>query len=180
MTTSMMKEFGCRAVISQDPESGRPTGIRVVSGVYSGRKYEVEPDASNATYFMATAAVRPGAEVTVRGLGSGSLEGDVGFAGVLAEMGANVSVEEASITVTGPDRLTGVDVDMSGMPDAAMTLAATAVFAESPTTIRGLHTLRVKETDRTAALQAELGKLGAAVTIDGDTLRIEPRTDSVG
>jgi 3-phosphoshikimate 1-carboxyvinyltransferase len=78
------------------------------------------------------------------------------------------------VTVEGGEHLRGIDVDMSGMPDAAMTLAALSVLAHGPTTVRGLHTLRVKETDRLAALRTELGKLGAHVTIEDDTLRVEP------
>jgi 3-phosphoshikimate 1-carboxyvinyltransferase len=174
MTAALMKEFGCRAVVAQDPETGEPTGIRVVAGVYEGRKYEVEPDASNATYFLAAAAVRPGAEITVRGLGRPSLQGDVGFAEVLQRMGAEVVCGDDSIMVRGPQQLAGLDIDMVTMPDAAMTLAATALFAEGPTTIRGLHTLRVKETDRLAALKAELEKLGADAEIGADTISIGP------
>jgi 3-phosphoshikimate 1-carboxyvinyltransferase len=89
-------------------------------------------------------------------------------------MGAKVTLEEDSVSVEGPDHLQGIDVDMSDMPDAAMTLAALAVLAHGPTTIRGLHTLRVKETDRLSALQTELRKLGASTAVEGDRLRIEP------
>jgi 3-phosphoshikimate 1-carboxyvinyltransferase len=174
MTAALMKEFGCRAVVAQDPETGEPTGIRVVAGVYEGRKYEVEPDASNATYFLAAAAVRPGAEVTVRGLGRRSLQGDVGFADVLSQMGAEAVCGDDSIMVRGPQQLAGLDIDMVDMPDAAMTLAAMALFADGPTTIRGLHTLRVKETDRLAALKSELEKLGADAEIGADTISIGP------
>jgi 3-phosphoshikimate 1-carboxyvinyltransferase len=76
--------------------------------------------------------------------------------------------------VTGTDRLEGIDVDLSAMPDQAQTLAVVALFATGPTTIRGLHTLRVKETDRIAALATELTQLGAEVDVQGDDLTIDP------
>jgi 3-phosphoshikimate 1-carboxyvinyltransferase len=177
MTIALMHRFGCRTAVALDPATREPTGLRVISGVYQAGKYDVEPDASSATYFLAAAAIRPGARVTILGLGRRSLQGDVGFAGILEGMGAAVTMDDDEMTFDGPAKLRGVDADMSGMPDAAMTLAATAVFAEGPTTIRGLHTLRVKETDRLAALQAELEKLGATVDIEDTTLRIQPPAD---
>ena len=87
-----------------------------------------------------------------------------------------MQIENDSIRVTGPPRLSGIDVDLSPMPDTAQTLAVVALFAEGTTTIRGLHTLRVKETDRIAALAAELVKLGAQVRVEGDDLTISPPT----
>ncbi|MDB5173919.1 MAG: 3-phosphoshikimate 1-carboxyvinyltransferase, partial [Phycisphaerales bacterium] len=94
------------------------------------------------------------------------------FADVLRRMGAAVTVGPDSITVTGPDVLEGIDVNLAAMPDTAQTLAVTALFAKGETTVRGLHTLRVKETDRIAALVAELAKLGAKVNVEGDDLTI--------
>ena len=138
------------------------------------RDYAIEPDASNATYFMAAAAARPGASVTIPGLGRASLQGDVGFGEVLEKMGAAMTLDEDAVTVKGAEHLRGIEIDMSGMPDAAMTLAALAVLAQGVTTIRGLHTLRVKETDRLTALKTELRKLGATAAVNGNTLRIEP------
>jgi 3-phosphoshikimate 1-carboxyvinyltransferase len=174
MTARLMARFGVHAWISRDPDDGRPKEVRVPRGAYRACDYSVEPDASNATYFMAAAAVRPGAEVRIPGLGADSLQGDVAFARVLEEMGAEVEMTRDAIVVRGSGRFAGVDVDMATMPDAAMTLAAVAVFADGPTAIRGLHTLRVKETDRMAALQTELRKLGASAEIDGDALVIAP------
>ncbi len=174
MTARLMLLFGEQAIISLDHPVGRPKELRVFDGVYSARDYVVEPDASSATYFMAAAAVRPGASVTVPGLGRGSLQGDVGFGEVLEKMGATVTLDDDSVTVDGAEKLHGIDADMAAMPDAAMTLAVIAVFAHGRTTIRGLHTLRVKETDRLAALQTELRKLGAHVEIEDDTLHIDP------
>jgi 3-phosphoshikimate 1-carboxyvinyltransferase len=92
-------------------------------------------------------------------------------------MGAAVVYTNESITVEGPDALEGIDVDLADMPDTAQTLAVAALFAEGPTTIRGLHTLRVKETDRIAALANELTKLGADIVISNDDLTIQPPED---
>ncbi len=89
-------------------------------------------------------------------------------------MGAAIEFGPDSVAVTGPKKLEGVDANLASMPDTAQTLAVTALFAEGPTTIRGLHTLRVKETDRVAALASELTKLGAEVSIDDDDLSIHP------
>jgi 3-phosphoshikimate 1-carboxyvinyltransferase len=174
MTARLMLLFGGQAIISLEHPDVRPKELRVFGGVYGARDYTVEPDASNATYFMAAAAIRPGASVTIPGLGRGSLQGDVGFGEVLEKMGAAVRLDDDSVTVDGAERLRGIDVDMGAMPDAAMTLAAIAVFAHGRTTIRGLHTFRVKETDRLAAIETELRKLGATVEIEGDTLHIDP------
>jgi 3-phosphoshikimate 1-carboxyvinyltransferase len=174
MTARLMLLFGAQVIISLDHPGERPKELRVFRGVYGARDYTVEPDASNATYFMAAAAIRPGARATIPGLGRGSLQGDVGFGEVLEKMGASVTLDDHSVTVDGAERLHGVDIDMGAMPDAAMTLAAIAVFAHGHTTIRGLHTFRIKETDRLAALETELRKLGATVEVEDDTLHIDP------
>ena len=178
MTVQLMRLFGVNVLVALNPDR-TPKQLRVLRGVYAATDYAVEPDASSATYFLAAAAISPGAKVTVPGLGRASLQGDVGFADVLAEMGAEVTVADDSVTVRGAE-LRGIDVDMSGMPDAAMTLVVAAAFADGPTTIRGLHTLPVKETDRLAALKTELGKLGATVEATGDTLRIDPPVEVTG
>jgi 3-phosphoshikimate 1-carboxyvinyltransferase len=174
MTIELMRQFGVHTLVQLEHPEERPKELRVLRAAYKARDYSVEPDASNATYFMAAAAARPGASVIIPGLGQNSLQGDVGFGEVLEKMGAAMTLDGDSVTVEGADKLRGIDVDMLGMPDAAMTLAALSVLADGPTTIRGLHTLRVKETDRLTALQTELRKLGAEATVDGDTLRIDP------
>lgn len=174
MTMRMMDQFGHWCELERDPQTREPVRIIVPRGAYRQEEYQVEPDASNATYFLALAAIHPGAEVTVRGLGKRSLQGDVGFADVLRQMGAGVVLEDYQVTIQGPLQLEAVDVDLSDMPDTAQTLAAVALFARGPTTIRGLHTLRVKETDRLSALEQELSKLGAEIEIQADTLVINP------
>jgi 3-phosphoshikimate 1-carboxyvinyltransferase len=174
MTIELMRQFGVHTLVQLEHPEERPKELRVLRAPYKARDYAVEPDASNATYFMAAAAARPGASVTIPGLGQNSLQGDVGFGEVLDKMGAAMTLDDGSVTVQSAKQLRGVDIDMLNMPDAAMTLAALAVLAEGPTVIRGLHTLRVKETDRLTALQTELRKLGAEAAVDGDTLRIDP------
>jgi 3-phosphoshikimate 1-carboxyvinyltransferase len=175
MTMQLMDRFGHTPELLRDPSTGRPKQIIAPVGRYAATQYNVEPDASNATYFLAVAAIRPGAKVTIEGLGKGSLQGDVGFADVLRRMGADLVFGRDFITVMGTETLEGIEVDLRDMPDTAQTLAVVALFAQGETIIRGLHTLRVKETDRLAALSNELQKFGATVTIDGDDmLTIEP------
>ena len=173
MTLQLMARFGVTTELSREA-SGEPTGIVVPPGRYLSTRYVVEPDASNASYFLAAAAVNPGAKLTIEGLGAASLQGDVRFADVLRRMGADVVVGADFITLTGPAALTAIDVDLGDMPDMAQTLGVIGAFATGRTTIRGLRTLRVKETDRVAALSRELQKLGAGVDVVGDALTITP------
>lgn len=174
MTMQLMDQFGITAELERDPKTHEPRRISVPRGIYKPTIHAIEPDASAASYFLALAAVHPGAKITIQGLGKRSMQGDVGFADVLHRMGAGLVFGPDFITMMGADTLEAIDIDMSGMPDAAMTLAVTALFAKGQTTIRGLHTLRHKETDRLAALATELGKFGAEVEIENDTLVIDP------
>lgn len=175
MTLGLLSKVGVQVQASEGLGWVR---VEPVPGGLQAFVYDVEPDASGATYFWAAAAMVPGATCRVQGLGAGSLQGDAAFPKVLERMGATVSRIGRDVVVTGPERLRGVVADLSDMPDAAMTLGAAACAAEGPTTIRGLRTLRDKETDRIAAMAAELGKAGArvAVNADGDegSIRIEP------
>src|SRR5262249_10986534 len=125
-------------------------------------------------YFLAAAAIHPRARVTIPRLGKQSLQGDVQFVDVLRRMGAATSINDDSVTVEGTSELVGIEADLSAMPDQAQTLGVVALFAKEETVIRGLHPLRVKETDRIAALAAELRKLGAQVEVTGDDLTISP------
>jgi 3-phosphoshikimate 1-carboxyvinyltransferase len=176
MTMQLMDHFRVTPELIRDPKSGEPKQIIVPQGRYAAKEYAVEPDASNASYFLAAAAIHPGAKITVEGLGKRSLQGDVGFADVLHRMGAGLIFGPDFITVIGAERIDGIDIDLSHMPDMAQTLAVVALFAEGPTTIRGLHTLRLKETDRLAALANELSKFDAKIEIEDDVLTIEPPT----
>lgn len=175
MTLSLMHRFGIEAVVAPGFKS-----ITVPQGVYKPVTLHVEPDASNASYFLAAAAITPGSKCTIEGLGFRSVQGDTGFAEVLQLMGASVICEPESITVIAPpagEKLIGIDIDLNHMPDMAQTLAAVAYFADGPTTIRNVGNLRVKETDRMAAIQVELMKLGAEVEIDGEDIIITPPVD---
>ncbi len=131
--------------------------------------YDVEPDASGATYFWGAAAMVPGATVLVPGLDERSLQGDTGFAELMGRMGATVAARDGGIAVTG-GVLRPVLADMADMPDAAMTLAVVACFAEGTSILKGVGTLRVKECDRIEAMRVELGKLGVRVEspVSGD------------
>ncbi len=135
--------------------------------------YDIEPDASAASYFFAAAAIT-GGQVTVLGIPENSLQGDVRFADVLADMGCRVEKCSSGVTVHGRP-LRGIDVDMNDISDTVMTLAAVACFADGPTTIRNVAHIRHKETDRLAALATELRRLGAEVDEFADGLTITPR-----
>ena len=182
MTLRLMDVFGVTALLERDPLTAEPLQLTVPRCPYAATDYAVEPDASGAAYFWAAAALHAGARVTVPGLGRHSLQGDVAFADVLKRMGATVTVEADAVTVEGTGELAGIDADLSAVPDQAQTLAVIALFADGPTRISGLHTLRVKETDRLAAMATELAKFGAAVTVDGDdAITIAPpRTPTPG
>ena len=135
-------------------------------------KYMVEGDASSASYFLAAGAIK-GGEVTVHGVGKLSVQGDKHFADVLEKMGAEIHWNDESITVIGKP-LTAVDMDMNHIPDAAMTIATTALFATGTTTIRNIYNWRVKETDRLNAMATELRKVGAEVVEGNDYISITP------
>ena len=139
-------------------------------------KFMVEGDASSASYFLAAGAIK-GGTVRVTGIGQNSIQGDIRFADVLEAMGANVVWNDEYVEVTGAP-LKGVNMDMNHIPDAAMTIATTALFAEGPTTMTNIYNWRVKETDRLAAMATELQKLGAKVEEGHDYIKVWP-TDSL-
>jgi 3-phosphoshikimate 1-carboxyvinyltransferase len=175
MTMQLMDQFGETCELIRDPRSGLPKQIIIPQGHYQPTSLTIEPDATAASYFLAAAAINEGSKVTIEGLGKASLQGDVGFADVLHKMGASLVFGKDFITLTGTDAFEGIDIDLANMPDTAQTLAVVCLFAQGESTIRGLHTLRHKETDRLAALATELQKMGAAVTIEADDgLHIEP------
>lgn len=148
--------------------------FRVRSGQrYRAQRYQVEPDASNASYFFAAAALT-GGRIKVCGLTAASAQGDVGFVDVLEKMGCRVVKTPDGIQVHGPRQLAGIDIDLNAMPDVVQTLCALAPFASSPVTVRNVANMRIKETDRIAALAAELRKLGVQVTARDDGLTVYP------
>jgi 3-phosphoshikimate 1-carboxyvinyltransferase len=176
ITADVMEAFGVLSEI--DTETWR--SFRVKPGQrYEGQHYVVEPDASNASYFFALAAVT-GGEIRVEGLGAGSYQGDLDFVYVLEEMGATVEVEDTYTSVKGPEggRLRGGEFDFGEISDTSQTLAAIAPFADGPVTIRGVAHNRIKETDRVSAVATELRKLGQEVDEfeDGFTIRPQPVT----
>ncbi len=139
-------------------------------------KFMVEGDASSASYFLAAGAIK-GGTVRVTGIGQNCIQGDIRFADVLEAMGAKVVWNDEYVEVTGAP-LKGVNMDMNHIPDAAMTIATTALFAEGPTTMTNIYNWRVKETDRLAAMATELQKLGAKVEEGHDYIKVWP-TDSL-
>jgi 3-phosphoshikimate 1-carboxyvinyltransferase len=142
---------------------------------YSARRIEIEGDASGASYLWGLAAIA-GGSMTVTNVNPRSAQGDIHFPEVLARMGCSVATGDRSITVTGGPSLKGIEIDMSSMPDTAQTLAVVAACAKGTTTIRGLSTLRVKETDRIAALHAELSKVGIRSEAGADYLIVHGGT----
>ncbi|NVK57937.1 MAG: 3-phosphoshikimate 1-carboxyvinyltransferase [Alteromonadaceae bacterium] len=134
--------------------------------------FMVEGDASSASYFLAAGAIK-GGTVKVTGIGKQSIQGDIRFADVLEAMGAKVEWFDDCVVVHGAP-LKGVDMDMNHIPDAAMTIATTALFAEGETCIRNIYNWRVKETDRLFAMATELRKLGVEVEEGHDFIRVTP------
>jgi 3-phosphoshikimate 1-carboxyvinyltransferase len=172
MTINLMKRFGVDVVSNESN-----TNFRIAAGqrYKAPGSFYVEGDASSASYFLAGGALC-GGPVTIRGCGKDSIQGDVEFATVLEQMGANVSWAPTSITITRDMNkpLKGIDVDCGNIPDAAMTLAVVALYAEGPTKIRNVYSWRVKETERMKAIVTELRKLGARVEEGNDYCVITP------
>ncbi len=166
LTLELLGAFGASA------EEVRPGRFRVEEGGLAGRAYDVEPDATAASYFFAAAAIT-GGRVVVPGLGRTSIQGDLAFLDILAEMGAVVRRGERSIEVEGGE-LRGVDVDLSSIPDTAQTFAAVAVHADGPSRVRGVGFIRGHETDRLAAVVTELRRLGIEASETDDGFTIEP------
>jgi len=169
MTLDVMRTFG----VSVGAEDYRRFTILAPQS-YRAQTYAIEPDASAASYFFAAAAITQG-EVTVTGLSDQSIQGDVAFCDRLRDMGCKVASGPDHITVAGRP-LAGIDVDMNSISDTVQTLAAVALFAKGPTTIRGVAHIRHKETNRIHALAVELRKLGAEVEERDDGLKITPGT----
>lgn len=168
ITLDIMARFGV-TVVNNDYQSFSVKGNQSYQAL---ERYMVEGDASSASYFLAAGAIK-GGEVTVHGIGKLSVQGDKHFADVLEKMGAKVSWADESITVAG-NALQAVDMDMNHIPDAAMTIATTALFAKGTTTIRNIYNWRVKETDRLFAMATELRKVGAEVVEGEDFISITP------
>ena len=157
-----------------DVDDSEPNAWRVPPAPIAARDWVVEPDLSNASVFLAAAAIT-GGRVTVLGWPSASTQPGVAILGVLEQFGATVTTSPRGVTVTGPGRLTGVDVDLHDVGELAPTIAALAALADSPSQLRGIAHLRGHETDRLAALATELSALGGDATETPDGLAIRPR-----
>ncbi|NLO23990.1 MAG: 3-phosphoshikimate 1-carboxyvinyltransferase [Fibrobacter sp.] len=169
LTIDIMAQFGVEVEHHDYREFIVPKGVYV-----SPQQFYVEGDASSASYPLAGAAIT-GGTVRVEGVGARSKQGDVQFAEVLQKMGATIKMGEDWIECTGPKGpLKAVDLDLNHIPDAAMTVAVLALFADGVSTIRNIGSWRVKETDRIAALSAELQKVGATVYSDIDSIQVTP------
>ncbi|HGO5854799.1 TPA: 3-phosphoshikimate 1-carboxyvinyltransferase [Mannheimia haemolytica] len=168
ITLSMMKDFG----ITVENRDYKTFLVKGKQGYVAPQgNYLVEGDASSASYFLAAGAIKGNVKVT--GVGKKSIQGDRLFADVLEKMGAKITWGEDFIQAEQAP-LKGVDMDMNHIPDAAMTIATTALFAEGETVIRNIYNWRVKETDRLAAMATELRKIGAVVEEGEDFIRIQP------
>jgi 3-phosphoshikimate 1-carboxyvinyltransferase len=166
ITRRMIEDFGGAVEVTE-------RGFRVPSKAYLARAYQIEPDASSASYPFALAAAS-GGTVTVPGLGVHALQGDYGFLDVLASVGAQVEKGETSSTVSGSSVLSGVTVDMHDISDTVMTLAAIAPVLRGGTRINDVANIRIKETDRLIATVQELRRLGQVVNHGEDWLSVEP------
>ena len=166
MTLSVMSDFGIDVDCNQEL-----THFVIPQGCYRAMDYEIEGDASNASYFWAAAAITAG-RVTVSNVPVPSLQGDAGLVPLLARMGCDISREGGGITVQGRERLEGITVDMGDMPDVVPTLAVVAAFAHGKTVINNIAHLRIKECDRLSAVVTELNKMGAQVEERQDSMII--------
>lgn len=173
LTIDVMRRFGVEVEASRTADGEER--FRVAPGQhYRPIEYEVEGDYSAASYFFAAAAITAG-RVGVAGLSPDSRQGDAGFLDLLQRMGCVIERRPGAISVQGPGSLRGIEADLGRMPDVAPTLAAVALFAASPTRISGVPHLRLKESDRIAALVDAIGRLGGEATAAPDGLTIVPR-----
>ena len=171
ITLAMLRRFG----ITVQQDGWASFTVDAGARYASPGEIWVEGDASSASYFIAAGAIG-GGPVTVVGAGSESVQGDVLFADAMAQMGAAIEKTANSITARAPasGKLKGITIDCNHIPDAAMTLAVAALFADGPTTLTNIASWRVKETDRIAAMATELRKVGAAVEEGADFIRVTP------
>jgi 3-phosphoshikimate 1-carboxyvinyltransferase len=167
VTAQAMAAFGAKM------ERDGFSRFTVAPGAYTGTVYDVEPDASAASYFFAAAAVT-GGRVVVPGLGTRSLQGDLNFVRLLERMGCQVRQSENETEVIGPAKLMGIEAEMSNVSDTAQTLAAIAPFASSPTRVTGIGFIRKKETNRVAAVVRELVRLGIRAEEQDDGFVVFP------
>ncbi|HSM97535.1 MAG TPA: 3-phosphoshikimate 1-carboxyvinyltransferase, partial [Gallionella sp.] len=171
ITLAMMARFG----VTVQRDGWNSFTVAAGSGYQAPGVIYVEGDASSASYFLAAGAIG-GGPLRIEGVGSGSIQGDVRFADALALMGAQIEMGVNWMEACAPraGRLKAIELDCNHIPDAAMTLAVVALFAEGTTTLRNIASWRVKETDRIAAMATELRKVGATVEEGPDYIRVTP------
>ena len=166
-TASMMRRFG--ALVDRTV-----TGYEIANQGYQASDVIIEPDASAAVYPMAIAAIT-GGKVRIDGLGEGTWQPDVEVARALENMGCRVGWEEAAVEVDARDvRLRGIELDMSAAPDGALALAVVCLFADGPSRIMGLGSLRHKESDRLVAISTEVDRIGGQARVEDDSLVVTP------
>ncbi|WP_372378192.1 3-phosphoshikimate 1-carboxyvinyltransferase [Vibrio natriegens] len=168
ITLHIMKQFGVNVINNDYQEFVIPAGQHYVAP----GDFLVEGDASSASYFLAAAAIK-GGEVKVTGIGKNSIQGDIQFADALEKMGAEIEWGDDYV-IARAGKLKGIDMDYNHIPDAAMTIATMALFAEGTTAIRNVYNWRVKETDRLSAMATELRKVGAEVEEGEDYIIVKP------
>ncbi|QZA79404.1 3-phosphoshikimate 1-carboxyvinyltransferase [Deefgea tanakiae] len=171
ITLNLMAKFGLKVERKSWNEFFIPGGQSYTSPA----EIHVEGDASSASYFLAAGAIGGGV-VRVEGVGAASIQGDKRFADTLEQMGAQITWGDNWIEAAPPasGQLTAIDVDLNHIPDAAMTIAIAALYANGTTTIRNIESWRVKETDRLSAMATELRKVGATVVEGQDWISVTP------
>ena len=169
ITLNLMRRFG----VAVERNGWQSFTVAPGQQYVSPGSIHVEGDASSASYFLAAGAIA-GGPVRVEGVGRDSIQGDVRFVEALQQMGAEVTLGDNWIEARSNGTLKAIDADFNHIPDAAMTIAVAALYADGPSTLRNIASWRVKETDRLAAMATELRKLGAQVEEGADYLRITP------
>lgn len=169
ITLNLMQRFGVKVERQAWQAFTVPAGQKYVSP----GSIHVEGDASSASYFLAAGAIA-GGPVRVEGVGRNSIQGDVRFVEALEQMGATITMGDNWIEAKSNGVLKAIDADFNHIPDAAMTIAVAALYADGPSTLRNIGSWRVKETDRISAMATELRKVGATVEEGPDYLRVEP------
>ena len=175
LTLVALAQVGVRTVVERS-ESGGLLRIEIPSQTIGSFDVDIEADASSAIYPAMLAAGLPGSRLKILGLGRQSRQPDLAALLALRSFGAEVEATDGHVLVLGPPQLNGVELDCSAFPDAAVGLAALAAIARSPSRFTGLETLRVKESDRIAALAIELRKIGCEVTEEPDAIKVAPPT----
>jgi 3-phosphoshikimate 1-carboxyvinyltransferase len=169
ITLNLMRRFG----VTVERDGWQSFTVPAGQNYVSPDTIHVEGDASSASYFLAAGAIA-GGPVRVEGVGRDSIQGDVRFVEALERMGASITMGDNWIEAKSNGVLKAIDADFNHIPDAAMTIAVAALYADGPSTLRNIGSWRVKETDRIAAMATELRKLGATVEEGADYLRVAP------